>query len=140
MSKNLLYEDLIGNVCDLEQDIRNNIKTQNELGINVWSDIWSLHIINSDIKEQIAIIKINITVNQNIFDQELIIYKSSSQENRKRFSFTIQWGSVPHPVIPIIYSWLKKTDSSRKRTQQRNQKIKEELIKVTFPNNLLDGI
>lgn len=135
MSKSLLYEDLIGNACILESDIRNNITLQNELGINTWSTHWSVEIAHPEQSDQLAIIKVNVTVNNNLFIKELIIYKS---QTKKRYSFSIEWGSVPHPIIPIIYTWLKKTDSAYKRIIQRTQTIKHELIESAMKST--DGI
>ena len=123
MPKPLLYEDLLGNLPALEQEIACIVQTNP----TTWDPV-SINLIESDKPDIIAIININVTVNRKEFNRELVIFKIQPLAKKSETGFTVQWGSVPHPIIPIIHAWLKKIDTSLERTRQRTLKIKEELL------------
>ena len=131
----LLFEDLLGNISELERDIHTAASTRN------WDPDWSVKINHSESPEELASISINITINARLFERDLIIFKThrqplSNNNNKPTKGFTIQWGFVPHPVIPIIYEWLKKVDTSAERTLKRTNQIKLELIETIWhPSN-----
>jgi hypothetical protein len=66
------------------------------------------------------------------FLRDLVIFNNTLPlKAKKSVGFSIQWGFVPHPIIPIIHAWLKRIDTSFERTQQRTEKVKMELIETT---------
>jgi len=126
----LTYDDLLGNISDLEKDVRSIVTIQNQIAYNRWSRDWSIKLdVGGD--DAIAQIKIDVTVNEKRFDRTLVIYKHAGLQARDD-SFTIQWGAVPHPIIPVIHAWLRKTDTCIRRTFLRNAAFKEELIQVVY--------
>jgi hypothetical protein len=129
----LTYDDLLGNMHELEQSIADIIAQAPE----IWDNIWSVKLVESVEPEIIATVEIIVTVHKKVFYRELVILKV---EKRKKLvaGFTVQWGSIPHPIIPIIYNWLKHTDTSQERTILRTIALKEELIKTT--GNKPEGI
>ncbi|NDH69471.1 MAG: hypothetical protein EBY22_16565 [Gammaproteobacteria bacterium] len=126
----LTYDDLLGNMHQLEQTIADIIVQAPE----IWDKTWSVKLVESVEPETIATIEINVTVHKKAFYRELVILKV---EKRKKIvaGFTVQWGSVPHPIIPIIFNWLKETDTSQERTILRTIVLKEELIKTACNKN-----
>jgi hypothetical protein len=123
----LLFEDLLGNVPDLIKTIEENIKSRPN-----WSEDWSINLSQSDSPEIIGTIHIKISVDEKIFLRDLVIFNNTIPlKAKKSVGFSIQWGFVPHPIIPIIHDWLKRIDTSFERTQQRTEKIKMELIETT---------
>jgi hypothetical protein len=127
----LTFEDLLGNVSELEKDVRSIVKIQNEIPYNQWSTDWSIKLEAGSCDDAIAVVKIDVTVNAKRFDRALVIYKNVGL-NTRGDSFTIQWGAVPHPIIPVIHAWLRKIDTCLARTVLPNSAIKEELIQVVY--------
>ena len=125
----LTFEDLLGNLSELEKDVRSIVKIQNEIAYNQWATDWSIKLEAGSCDDAIAVVKIDVTVNAKRFDRALVIYKNTGL---KSDSFTIQWGAVPHPIIPVIHAWLRKIDTCVARTVLRNRAIKEELIRVVY--------
>ena len=124
----LLFEDLLGNVPDLIKTIEENIKTRPN-----WSEDWSINITPSDSPEEIGTIHIRITVDNKEFLRDLVVFNNSMPlRAKKSVGFSIQWGFVPHPIIPLIHAWLKCIDTSFERTRQRTEKVKMELIESTY--------
>ena len=126
----LTYDDLLGNMPELEQTIADVIVQAPE----IWDDIWSVKLVESKEPEIIATVEINVTVHKKVFYRELVILKVEKR-NKIVAGFTVQWGSIPHPIIPIIYNWLKHTDTSQERTVLRTIALKEELIKTACYKN-----
>ena len=140
-SMQLLFDDLLGNISELEKDIENAAATR------YWDPDWSVNLNQSDSPEELATINIYVKINAREFIRDLVIFKSVRRplsNSRPNSGFSIQWGFVPHPIIPIIHEWLKKVDTSLERSIHRNNKIKQELIEKTFhPHNFFkfsDGI
>jgi len=140
-SRQLLFEDLLGNIPDLEKIIQSAAISRN------WDPDWSVNLNQAQTPEELANINIYVKINSREFIRDLVIFKAERQplsNSRPKSGFSIQWGFVPHPIIPIIHDWLKKVDTSLERTIYRNNKIKLELIETTHhPDNLekfIDGI
>ena len=134
-SRQLLFEDLLGNIVDLEKIIHDAAISRN------WDPDWSVNINQSQIPEELATINIYVKINAREFNRDLVIFKAerrplSNLRQTPNSGFSIQWGFVPHPIIPIIHDWLEKVDTSIERSFHRNNKIKLELIEKTFhPHN-----
>lgn len=148
-SRQLLFEDLLGNIPDLEKIIKSAAISRN------WDPDWSVNINQSQTPEELATINIYVKINSREFIRDLVIFKAENQplsnirqspntRQSPNSGFSIQWGFVPHPIIPIIHDWLEKVDTSIERSNKRNSKIKIELIETTLhPNNFFkfsDGI
>jgi len=119
----LNYDDLLGNMPELRRSISEVISQNPE----IWDNIWSVKLVESHESEIIATVEIKVRANGKGFSRELVIFKV--EKPTPIAGFTIQWGSVPHPIIPIIYNWLKHTDTSQERAVLRTISIKEDLIK-----------
>jgi len=130
---NLIYEDLIGNLEELYTEIGQEAPLKN------WAPDWFVKIQKSSSNDEIAKIDIHIISDGIIFDIEFIIFKSVLNVVLK-YGFSIQWGHVPHPIIPLIHRWLKKTGTSKKRVIKRTKQIKEELIQSAMKPERIEGI
>ena len=120
----LLFEDLLGNLPELIKSIEVIVKERSN-----WSEDWFLNLDPSDLAEEIGTIHIRIVVDNKEFLRDLVIFNNKAPlQNKKAAGFSIQWGFVPHPIIPIIHDWLKRIDTSFDRIQTRTAKIKQELI------------
>ena len=132
-SRQLLFEDLLGNIPGLKKIIESAATSRN------WDPDWSVSLHQSQTPEELATIKIYVKINAREFTRELVIFKALRQplvNSRPTSGFSIQWGFVPHPIIPIIHDWLNRVDTSLERSIHRNNKIKLELIETTYhPNN-----
>ena len=132
----------MGNMIGLEKEIK-NVAIQRKLDPN-----WSVELNPSNSPEELATIRIYVKIEERIFERDLVIFKLIQlplieNANRKQ-GFTIQWGFVPHPIIPIIHNWLKKVDTSLERVTHRNEVIKLELTEIAWHpskmNYFFDGI
>jgi hypothetical protein len=123
----LLFEDLLGNMPDLIKTIEEIIKTHPN-----WSEDWSITLSKSDSLEEIGSVHIRVTVDNKEFLRDLVVFNNTAPlKPKKAVGFSIQWGFVPHPIIPIIHAWLKRVDTSFERTHRRTATIKQELIENT---------
>jgi len=133
----LTFDDLLGNMIELEGSIKQIALARN------WDPDWNIKIDISDVPEELAIIKIYVKINTRIFKRELVIFKKQPLHENNN-GFTIQWGFVPHPIIPIIHDWLHNVDTSIERAEMRTRKIKLELIQSTQDptksKNYIEGI
>lgn len=134
----LLYEDLLGNLQSLKHAV--HLAATN----NNWDPNWSITINQSTQPNTLAAIQIYVKINQREFIRELIVFDVElTPLSTPKKGFTIQWGFIPHPIIPLIHDWLKNVDTSKARTQERTQKLTQELIETIYhPSkfNFQDGI
>jgi hypothetical protein len=121
----LLFEDLLGNMPELIKTIEEVVKSRPN-----WSEDWFISILPAESPDEIGTMRIQIVVDSKEFKRDLVVFNTLPLKT-KTAGFSIQWGFVPHPIIPIIHAWLKHIDTSFERTQHRTAKIKQELIENT---------
>ena len=128
-----IFEDLLGNLTDLENQI-DNIIQQNQENQN---QKFSIDLKKSTVPEELAILQISVHINGNMYERELIIFRIP----RKDPSFTLQWGSFPLQISKVIHKWLSKLDTCLERAEIRTKQVKEELVKTVFqPTKIVDGL
>jgi hypothetical protein len=127
-----IYEDLLGNLTDLKNQI-DNIIHQNQEN----NQKYSVDLRKSTVPEELAILQIYVHLNGKDYQRELIIFRIP----RKDPSFTLQWGSFPLLISKVIHKWLSKLDTCLERAEIRTKQLKEELVKTVFqPTKIVDGL
>jgi hypothetical protein len=121
----LLFEDLLGNMPELIKTIEEVVKSRPN-----WSEDWFISILPAESPDEIGTIHIQIVVDDKEFKRDLVIFNTLPLKT-KTAGFSIQWGFVPHPIIPIIHNWLKHIDTSFERTKKRTAQFKRELMETT---------
>ena len=124
-----IFEDLLGNLTDLENQIANIIqenKNQNQNQEN--NQRFSVDLKKSTAPEELAILQIYVHINEKDYQRELIIF----HVDKKDPSFTLQWGSFPLQISKVIHKWLSKLDTCLERAEIRTKQLKEELVQTVF--------
>jgi len=125
-----IFEDLLGNLADLENQIGHIIQheNENENENQNHNQIYRVDLKKSTVPEELAILQIYVHVNGKDYQRELIIF----HVDKKDPSFTLQWGSFPILISKVIHKWLSKLDTCLERTEIRTKQVKEELVQTVF--------